>query len=128
MMVANNEIIQYRRGILDMIFFLKQAKVNRDIQDRLIFHYQYNWLRTEGGSPEMTLTYLNAALRESIVADMYEEVLRKIPGFRNMEKSVIKVMGKYMKELYFLQGENIVNLDDVQEDIYLLYRGKVNID
>lgn len=127
-MVANNEIIQYRRGILDMIFFLKQAKVNRDIQDRLIFHYQYNWLRTEGGSPEMTLTYLNAALRESIVADMYEEVLRKIPGFRNMEKSVIKVMGKYMKELYFLQGENIVNLDDVQEDIYLLYRGKVNID
>lgn len=110
----------------EMLRFMKVMQANDEIQNRLILHYEYNWQRTLGASPQKMFTYVHAALKETIVATMYEEPLRQGFTFLNAENAIIRVIGKYLDEMYFLRGEKIVAYNDIQEYIYIIYRGKVS--
>lgn len=110
-----------------MAKFIKDKNVTPQIRRRLIYHYEYNWQRTQGGSPQNMFTYVYSVLRETLVTTMYEQTIRKVPGFDNVQKSVVRVIGKNLDEIYFLRGETIVKHDDIQEYIYFIYRGTVCI-
>lgn len=62
---------------------------------------------------------------EDTLVFMYEHALREVPLFGKVERSFIRVITQHLTEMYFLKGETVVQCRDIQNLIYIIYRGKV---
>lgn len=58
---------------------------------------------------------------------LYENTLRHVPVFENFDYSFFRVIGKEVREEYFLEGETIVGINDIVEDIYIIHNGSVSL-
>lgn len=124
---AYHNVTKYRTEMKEMMKFLDKGNVNETLKRRFFTHYMHNWIRTYGYAPQKTLSDIHTVLKQDIVDWMYESTLRKVSVFSYVDKSFIRCIGKYIDEIYFLEGETICKHNHIQEDIYIIYRGKVSV-
>lgn len=71
------------------------------------------------------LSKLHPALYEDAVLDMYERALREVPLFENVDRSFFRILGKELREKYFKKDHVITQANNIMENIYIIYRGRV---
>ncbi|CAH4029382.1 unnamed protein product [Pieris brassicae] len=64
---------------------------------------------------------------EDTLVFMYERALREVPLFGKVERSFIRVITQHLHEMYFLKGDTVVQCKDIQTNIYIIYKGKVDV-
>lgn len=69
---------------------------------------------------------LHANLNEDAVLYMYEKTLKEIPLFENVEYSFFRAFAKKLKEQYFQKGYLVMRSNEVMNNMYIIYRGKVS--
>nr|CAD7450232.1 unnamed protein product [Timema bartmani] len=111
----------------ELVDFMKKETVDKDLQKRLVEHFEYEWKRMTGINVNEMADRLNTALKEDMVLWLYENTLREVPLFENVDTSFFKVVGTEMREKYFLRGETIIRSNDVQSDMFIIHRGKVEV-
>ncbi|KAL0265505.1 UNVERIFIED_CONTAM: hypothetical protein PYX00_011209 [Menopon gallinae] len=117
----------YRTQMREMMTFLGKGNVSEKLKRRIFMHYLQTWGRTYGYTPQKTLSNVHTVLKQDIVDWMYESTLRKVAVFNFVDKYFIRCVGKYIDEIYFLEGEEICKHNHLQDEIYIIYRGKIDI-
>lgn len=69
---------------------------------------------------------LHANLNEDAVLYMYENTLKEIPLFENVEYSFFRAFAKNLRETYFQKGYMIMRTNEVISTMYIIFRGKVS--
>lgn len=70
---------------------------------------------------------MHANLNEDAVLYMYERTLKEIPLFEDVEYSFFRAFAKKLNELYFQKGYMVIRANEVVSNMYIIYRGKVNM-
>ncbi|XP_026317546.1 uncharacterized protein LOC113228451 isoform X2 [Hyposmocoma kahamanoa] len=120
-------LLDHTENTRDLTNFLYQENVDPMLIAKTVKYFEYVWKRTDGSNPQQICRCLNSALMEDTLVFMYEHALREVPLFGKVERSFIRVITQHLNEMYFLKGETVVQYRDVQTNIYIIYRGKVDV-
>lgn len=69
---------------------------------------------------------LHSNLNEDAVLYMYENTLREIPLFENVEYSFFRAFAKNLEEKYFQKGYMVMRSNEVISMMFIIFRGKVS--
>ncbi|XP_068632021.1 uncharacterized protein [Battus philenor] len=124
---ASHSLLEHTEQTTDLTDFLYQQNVDPVITLKTLKYFEYVWKRTNGSNAQQICRGLNSALMEDTLVFMYERALREVPLFGRVERSFIRVITQHLHEMYFLKGDTVIQCKDVQNDIYIIYRGKVDV-
>ncbi|XP_049869364.1 uncharacterized protein LOC126369114 [Pectinophora gossypiella] len=124
---TSKSLLEHNENTKDLENFLYQQNVDPNLTTKTIKYFEYVWKRTNGSKPQEICRYLHSALMEDTLVFMYERALREVPLFCNVERSFIRVVTQHLNEMYFLKGDTVVQCRDLQQNIYIIYKGKVDV-
>ncbi|CAG9584459.1 unnamed protein product, partial [Danaus chrysippus] len=124
---SSHALLEHNENAQDLANFLYQANVDPILTIKTLKYFEYVWKRTHGSDPQKICRGLNCALMEDTLVFMYERALREVPLFGKVERSFIRVITQHLHEMYFLKGDTVVQCKDIQSNIYIIYRGKVDV-
>ncbi|KPJ08211.1 Cyclic nucleotide-gated cation channel [Papilio machaon] len=124
---ASHALLEHTEQTNDLADFLYQQNVDPTITMKTLKYFEYVWKRTNGSNAQQICRGLNSALMEDTLVFMYERALREVPLFGRVERSFIRVITQHLHEMYFLKGDTVIQCKDVQNDIFIIYRGKVDV-
>ncbi|KPJ02722.1 Potassium voltage-gated channel subfamily H member 6 [Papilio xuthus] len=124
---ASHALLEHTEQTSDLADFLYQQNVDPTITMKTLKYFEYVWKRTNGSNAQQICRGLNSALMEDTLVFMYERALREVPLFGRVERSFIRVITQHLHEMYFLKGDTVIQCKDVQNDIFIIYRGKVDV-
>ncbi|XP_053607909.1 uncharacterized protein LOC128673815 isoform X2 [Plodia interpunctella] len=124
---STHALLKHSEKTKDLANFLYQANVDPNLTARTLKYFEYVWKRTNGSNAQQICRRLHSALMEDTLVFMYEKALREVPLFGKVERSFIRVFTQHLDEMYFLKGETVIQCMDVQQYIYIIYRGKVDV-
>ncbi|XP_072932091.1 uncharacterized protein [Epargyreus clarus] len=124
---TTHALLDHNEKTKDLANFLYQENVDPLLTVKTLKYFEYVWKRTNGSNPQQICRGLNSALMEDTLVFMYERALREVPLFGKVERSFIRVITQHLHEMYFLKGDTVVQCKDVQTNVYIIYRGKVDV-
>ncbi|XP_050349519.1 uncharacterized protein LOC126772954 [Nymphalis io] len=125
--MADQVVTTYQEDLKHLVLFLNREKAPYLLKKSVIDYWKYQWKRTGGWSHQKILGKLHANLNEDAVLYMYEKTLREIPLFEDVEYSFFRAFAKKLKERYFQKGYMVMKSNEIISDMYIIYRGKVDI-
>ncbi|KAJ0177846.1 hypothetical protein K1T71_006719 [Dendrolimus kikuchii] len=125
--MADQVLTKFQENLKHLEMFLNRENVPFQLKKTLSEYWKYQWKRTGGWSHQKILGKLHANLNEDAVLFMYEKTLREIPLFENVEYSFFRAFAKKLKEQYFQKGYMIIRSNEVISNVYIIYRGKVDV-
>ncbi|CAH3984678.1 unnamed protein product [Pieris brassicae] len=125
--MADQVVTKFQENLKHIDLFMAREKVPFVLKKSIIDYWKYQWKRTGGWSHQKILGKLHANLNEDAVLFMYEKTLREIPLFEDVEYSFFRAFAKKLKEGYFQKGYMIMRSNEVIKNMYIIYRGKVDI-
>ncbi|XP_039750920.1 uncharacterized protein LOC120627130 isoform X2 [Pararge aegeria] len=125
--MADQVVTTFQENLKHLELFLNREKVPYLLKKSVIDYWKYQWKRTGGWSHQKILGKLHANLNEDAVLYMYEKTLREIPLFEDVEYSFFRAFAKKLKERYFQKGYMVMRSNEVISNMYIIYRGKVDI-
>ncbi|CAH2106526.1 unnamed protein product [Euphydryas editha] len=124
---ASHALLAHIEETKDLVDFLNRQNVDPMLTIKTLKYFEYVWKRTHGSDPQKICRGLNSALMEDTLVFMYERALREVPLFGRVERSFIRVITQHLQEMYFLKGDTVVQCKDMQTNVYIIYRGKVDV-
>ncbi|XP_039754559.1 uncharacterized protein LOC120629631 [Pararge aegeria] len=124
---SSHALLSHNEKTRDLADFLYRENVDFVLSMKTLKYFEYVWKRTHGSDPQKICRGLNSALMEDTLVFMYERALREVPLFGKVERSFIRVITQHLHEMYFLKGDTVVLCKDLQTNIYIIYRGKVDV-
>ncbi|KAI5644539.1 cyclic nucleotide-binding domain-containing protein [Phthorimaea operculella] len=125
--VADQVVTKFLENLKHLDMFMNREKVPLSLKKSIMEYWKYQWKRTGGWSHQSILGKLHANLNEDAVLYMYEKTLREIPLFENVENSFFRAFAKRLEERYFQKGYMVMRSNEVMDDMFIIYRGKVDI-
>ncbi|XP_050665501.1 potassium voltage-gated channel protein eag-like [Leptidea sinapis] len=125
--VADQVVTTFQENLKHLDMFLVKEKVPLLLKKSVVDFWKYQWKRTGGWSHQKILGKLHANLNEDAVLYMYEKTLREIPLFEDVEYSFFRAFAKKLKEQYFQKGYMIMRSNEVIQNMFIIYRGKVDV-
>ncbi|CAH0723679.1 unnamed protein product, partial [Brenthis ino] len=125
--MADQVVTTFQENLKHLQLFLNRERVPYLLKKTVIDYWKYQWKRTGGWSHQKILGKLHANLNEDAVLYMYEKTLREIPLFEDVEYSFFRAFAKKLKERYFQKGYMIMRSNEVLSNMYIIYRGKVDV-
>ncbi|CAG9579751.1 unnamed protein product [Danaus chrysippus] len=125
--MADQVVTTFQENLKHLELFLNREKVPYLLKKTAIEYWKYQWKRTGGWSHQKILGKLHANLNEDAVLYMYEKTLREIPLFEDVEYSFFRAFAKNLKERYLQKGYMMLRSNEVINNMYIIYRGKVDI-
>ncbi|XP_072950048.1 uncharacterized protein [Epargyreus clarus] len=125
--MADQVATRFQEHLKHLDMFMNKEKVPFALKKTVIEYWKYQWKRTGGWSHQTILGKLHANLNEDAVLYMYEKTLREIPLFEDVEYSFFRAFAKKLREQYFQKGYVVTRSNEVISNMYIIYRGKVDI-
>ncbi|XP_074659484.1 uncharacterized protein LOC141912168 [Tubulanus polymorphus] len=114
---------RFQARISNMAHFMKDFKINEDIQSRMMAHYEYVWRRTAGIDPESLFNGLPVSLLSDITYSLYKDVLGNLSVFRGTDTNFRKMIARRMQPLFYLKGEYILHKNDIGTEMFFIQEG-----
>ncbi|KOB77802.1 putative tetrameric potassium-selective cyclic nucleotide gated channel [Operophtera brumata] len=123
--MAEQVVTKFQEDVKHLDMFLYSEKVPIALKKTVMEYWKYQWKRTCGWSHQAILGKLHANLNEDAVLYMYENTLREIPLFENVENSFFRAFAKNLREEYFQKGYMVMRSNEVISTMFIIFRGKV---
>lgn len=101
--------------------------IDEDLVALTIENYQYVWKKTQGTEVSKSLHGFHAHLQEDLCFDLYSNTFKRTQFFCEADNSFFRLMGVLIREMYFKKDAKIMQCNDVQGFVYIVYNGKVDI-
>ncbi|ORZ40726.1 hypothetical protein BCR44DRAFT_49809 [Catenaria anguillulae PL171] len=114
--------------IRSMCRYLRKHGIDESAQRRVAAYYTQIWNVHQGrlrfvqlfdGLPNVT--------RAELLLKVYGDSLRKVPLFTPCSRPVIKCLASLTHEVFFAQGEVIVNKNDIGNEMYIIKSGHAQV-
>lgn len=118
---------QEQEKIVEMKLYMAEEAVNEKLQKQVIERLEYQWKRNQGVQLDKILTKTHPVLCQDTMYTMYENTLKKVPYFENLERGFLRIFGRLIREKCYLRKEKILSVDDIVSDFWIIERGVVNM-
>ncbi|KAL4490754.1 hypothetical protein ABPG72_021808 [Tetrahymena utriculariae] len=125
---ASSQNLKDRIQIIEK--YLKRKNVNIQLKTRVVQYLFY--LEDEINSrllkeEEQVLSILSTKLREEIILEANSQIIKKFDIFRCFSQQTINKLVFVMKEIIVSPGETIFVEGDLDDSIYLIFNGQIEI-
>lgn len=117
----------YQEQVRSFENFVKNERMDEDLIATTIEHYQYIWKATQGRDISKSLGKFFPHLHEDLTFTLYSSTLMAADFFSGADKSFFRLLGVHVKEMYFKKDSEIIRCNDVQNLLYFVYKGKVDV-
>ncbi|KAL0848811.1 hypothetical protein ABMA28_013236 [Loxostege sticticalis] len=125
---VNKELAAYQEHIKDIRVYMHREKLDQKLQKEVMSYYEYNWEKM-GGVDYTTVLKLcdQITLRTDAILHIYGPTFEKCPLLANCDVSLVRLLGRAVRSLYFRRDMQVVEEDDVIENIFFVDFGCVAI-
>ena len=85
------------------------------------------WLRTHGENPQDLIAGLPPSLTGELALQINRKVIEQIAIFKNAANGFKKMLAVNLKPMYIMEGEYVTRVGDLGSNLYLLFRGSVEV-
>lgn len=118
---------EFRTRIAKINVFMSARQFPKALQDR-IRHYYLTTMRYRGAMDDASLLdELPANLRTQAIYFMHEEIIRKVPLFRQFSKPFISALVGRLRSNIYAEGDMVVVEGEVGSEMYFIRRGHVSV-
>ena len=107
--------------------FVKGAFIKEDTVNNIINYYENSWKMSQGMTIEIILKSVYRQLERDITYSLYGDTLKKVHLFSREHNSLYPIIATLFKREYHIKDTQIVQCNDVQGKIYVVYEGRVKI-
>lgn len=107
--------------------FMKHELIDEDLVAHTIQNYQYVWKKTRGIVVHDILNDFHAHLHEDITMDLYADTFKITEFFCDADNSLYRLMSVHVHEMFFKKDAEILRCNDIQQMVYVVSKGKVDI-
>ncbi|XP_028156594.1 uncharacterized protein LOC114350138 [Ostrinia furnacalis] len=125
---VNKELAAYQEHIKDILVFMRREKLNKKLQKEVISYYEYNWDKMGGVDYTNVLKLCDQiTLRTDAILHIYGPVFARCPLLSDCDVSLLRMVGRAVRSLYFLRDMRLVEENDVIGCIYFVDYGSVDV-
>ncbi|ORZ40800.1 hypothetical protein BCR44DRAFT_64382 [Catenaria anguillulae PL171] len=107
--------------------FIQDSNLSQPLRQRVAKYLDHVWSRTNGIDPYTLLQDLPSTLRGELAFTAYGNLLKNVPLFAKADDAFIRAVCMALQPVLFLEGDYIINKDDLGAEMYLVHRGHVQI-
>ena len=98
-----------------------------DLQDRVVSHNQYLFMRNQGMDESGAFENLPRLLQQEIANYLYLDLVKSVPLFKDLDLSFLHSIAFACRPLSVMSGWYIFRKDDEAEEMYFIRSGSVEV-
>lgn len=124
---GNQHLTLFQENVNSIKKFMKPELVDEDVVQMTIDHYDHVWKKSHGNRLENFCSELHPNLLKDFTYFLFGESLQKIELFEGAEESFFQMIGVHLQQVFVKKDEDIIRCNDIQDKIYIVYKGSVEI-
>ncbi|CAB3248116.1 unnamed protein product [Arctia plantaginis] len=116
----------FQQHMRDIIAYMKKENLDPELQKELRLYYEYNWEKMGGIDYRGVLKLCEQlTLRSDAILHIYGPTFAKCPLLAQCDISLLRMIGRSVRSVYFLRDMKIIEYDDVVNSVYFVDYGGV---
>ncbi|XP_061708035.1 uncharacterized protein LOC133518375 [Cydia pomonella] len=125
---VNSTLAAYQEHMRDLLQFMRRENLDKQLQKEIMDHYEFNWIKTDGIDARNVLKLCDQiTLRSDAIMHLYGPAFAKCPILSECDVSLLRVLGRAVRSIHFLEGTTIFREDDVIHHLYFVYSGHLQL-
>ncbi|CAH0700902.1 unnamed protein product [Spodoptera exigua] len=125
---VNKSLAGFQQHMKDINAYMFREKLNTELQKEVRRYYGYNWEKMGGIDYRGVLKLCDQiTLRTDAILHIYGPTFAKCPILVDADISLLRILGRAVRSVYFLRGMKILEMDDVTPELYFVDHGGVEI-
>lgn len=127
--IANMDLskTQFAERMEKINTFLRYRKIPEDVVKRVNRYYEYLWVSHRGYEEASILESLPHSVRLMVAQEIHSEIIAKVPLFKEASEACLRDLVLLLKPLVFMPGDYIIHKGDLDEEMYFINRGSVQV-
>lgn len=106
---------------------MKEELVDESLVENTIEDHRYLWKNKDVGLAIASLSDFHDHLHVDLVYNLYGNVLKACQAFAEADESFFRLLSAELSEEYFSKDSEIIRCNDIQNLVYIVKKGSVNI-
>ncbi|XP_063543214.1 uncharacterized protein LOC134751699 [Cydia strobilella] len=125
---VDSTLAAYQEHMRDLLQFMRRESLDKQLQREIMDHYEFNWIKTDGIDARNVLKLCDQiTLRSDAIMHLYGPAFAKCPILSDCDVSLLRVLGRAVRSIHFLEGTTIFQEDDVTHHLYFVYSGQLQL-
>lgn len=124
---GNIRTAKHQDAIRDYLGFTSRKIISNAVKNEMIEHVGNYWKKSNGASPKQIFENFSPFMKEEIFLSLYKDALMMSYFFNSLEESLYRLMVTNLDEMYFKKDADIIRTNDVQDYLYIVESGHVNV-
>eukprot|EP01135_Chromosphaera_perkinsii_P004900 Nk52_evm5s304 gene=Nk52_evmTU5s304 len=107
--------------------FMKDQKLDSNLQKRVSNYYEYIWRRNKGVNTRTLFEDIPLTFQAEIALSVNQEIIEKVPLFQNTEIGFLRMLSMAIQPLLLLKMEYIVHKGDIGNEMFFIHKGTVDV-
>nr|XP_039263695.1 cyclic nucleotide-gated cation channel alpha-3-like [Styela clava] len=120
---------EFEKIMLDTREYMKQRKLPRELQTRVLRFYQYSWVNQQ--FPHLDegnmLRYLPVSVRQEIELHSNLTALKQIPSLARCDSNILRDLVMRLKRCMYLPGQFVYKCGEVGTEMYIVGEGILQV-
>eukprot|EP01083_Nonionella_stella_P013005 36732_1 len=114
---------QRRRRIDAVREFLRQRAISEELTEKVLNYYDYCYTRHISQQDEVILTDIHSALKEKLDLEMHQQLLQKVPRFKQLAEGLQLVLIHSLQSRIYLPNELVYMIGERSSEMFFVARG-----
>ena len=97
------------------------------LQRKVLKHVEYEFFRSQGMDAHALFANLPPSIRGDVAIVLFETLISSVPIFKTIDRSFHRMLAMCLKEAFFLEGETVLFVGDMGEEMFFIHRGICDI-
>ncbi|XP_047041519.1 uncharacterized protein LOC124645707 [Helicoverpa zea] len=125
---VNKSLAGFQQHMKDINVYMAREKLDSELQKEIRRFYEYNWEKMGGVDYRGILKLCDQiTLRTDAILHIYGHTFTKCPLLANADVSLLRIIGRAVRSVYFLRDMKILEVDDMATDMYFVDYGGVEV-
>uniref|UniRef100_A0A2A4JFL8 Cyclic nucleotide-binding domain-containing protein n=2 Tax=Heliothis virescens TaxID=7102 RepID=A0A2A4JFL8_HELVI len=125
---VNKSLAGFQQHMKDINVYMAREKLDTELQKEIQRFYEYNWEKMGGVDYRGVLKLCDQiTLRTDAILHIYGHTFTKCPLLANADISLLRIIGRAVRSVYFLRDMKILEMDDMATDMYFVDYGGVEV-
>lgn len=106
---------------------MKHEMVDETLVEATIDDHRFLWKNANVSNVTTSMSDFHDHLRVELIYQLYEGTLRSCDAFEGADESFYRELGANLKQSYFSKDSEIIRCNDIQDMVYIVERGTVDV-
>ncbi|KAK6629044.1 hypothetical protein RUM43_002861 [Polyplax serrata] len=124
---VNMNLTIYQTRMSHLVSYLKDENVEPLLRKHIVNHFEYIWKKNKGIKAQYVFMNFNSALKDDVMFHLYEETIKGVAAFSNLDPSFHRLLSSCLDEIYFQSGAAIYKPGDIISQFFIVHQGEVTL-